>query len=120
MVADAARMIEAAEADEPIAKATAGLAIHNRLGDVFRMREAREREWAKAVNFLQAALASEEFEAYSVKKCRALKEVIETYLIRHGALDSEDLVAFRSFLRQHGFDPWKALSESNGITEHAE
>src|SRR5205085_10600425 len=56
------QMVEAASAGEAIDLANLGQQLRAHLRELWRLRKAREEEWAEVLNFLQSALAGQVFE----------------------------------------------------------
>ena len=99
-------------ASDEFAAADAGIALSKELSDLWILRDLREAEWAAALNFLQSALAREEFERFQIEKCEAVRKVVEDVLAA-GLVDDEDVGRVRRTLREAGLDPWKAISQQD-------
>jgi hypothetical protein len=104
------QMEEAAAGDSPMAIATAGCALRQHLRELWRLRKAREDEWAEVLNFLQTALSREPFEKLTVEQCKIVGRVIEDHLAL-GAVSDDQPTNVRQLLREAGFDPWKGISQ---------
>ena len=105
----AAQLVEAAIDMDAMAMSESGIALSNELKTLWSLRDVREKEWAEALNFLQTALALEEFEKFPSEKCEAIKNAVEEVLAG-GSIDDDDVKRLRRILRNAGFDPWKAIS----------
>jgi hypothetical protein len=102
-------MTEAATTSDPLKLADAGLSLRKRLQELWRLRKAREDEWAEVLNFLQSALSGA-FERFTVVQCNAVARVIEDHLAQ-GAVDDDQPSKVRRMLREAGLDPWRAISQ---------
>jgi hypothetical protein len=105
----AARLADASQRDDPMEQAIVGSDLSDSLQALWKLRSLREQEWAEVVNFLQSALAQEEFERFTPGHCRAVRQVLADFLAG-GAVDPEDVIRARLILREAGFDPWKAVA----------
>ncbi len=105
----AARLIDSCGRAEPMEQAIAGSELSDELQALWSLRGVREEEWAEVLNFLQSALAQEEFERFRASQCEAVRRVVVDHLAG-GAVDPEDVIHVRMILRETGLDPWKAVS----------
>lgn len=106
---EASRMVAAAQSQDPMELATAGMSLSDVLDSLWQLRSVRSDEWASLLNFLQGALAREEFERFSVQQCQAVSQIIDLYLAGPAVRD-EDVIQARETLQKNGLDPWKAIS----------
>jgi hypothetical protein len=105
----AVRLADVCRGGDPIDRAILGSELSDELQALWKIRGVREEEWAEVLNFLQSALAQEEFERFQSSHGEAVRQVIMDHLAG-GAVDPEDVVRVRMILRQAGLDPWKAIS----------
>jgi len=94
-------------------QAIVGSELSDELQALWNLRSVREEEWAEVLNFLQSALAQQEFERFESTHCEAVRRVVVDYLAG-GVVDPEDVVRVRMILREVGLDPWKAISSLDG------
>lgn len=92
--------------------ADSGISLSNELNELWKLRDLREAEWASVLNFLQSALAKEDFERFQSEQCDAIRNVVEEVLAA-GVVDDEDVGRVRRTLRDAGLDPWKAISQQD-------
>lgn len=109
-------MKEGAAQGKSVETAVCGAAILDDLHELWRLRRVREAEWGEIVNFLQAALAKEPFERFTVGTCDSVLKVVLEYLAG-GAVDRDDVRSARQVLKEAGLDPWKAISSPAEVTE---
>jgi hypothetical protein len=102
-------MVEAAQAADPIELANAVTDLNFLLDDLWKLREAREPDWAGALNFLQGVLKKADFEAFTPEQCKAIQEVVTNY-VGPATVNLDDVEACIEALRGAGFDPWRPIS----------
>jgi hypothetical protein len=105
----ATRFVETCRRGDVLDLAMLGFALTDELDVLWANRSVREEEWAETLNFLQSAVAQEEFERFTVSQCEAVRTVIVDHLCG-GLVDPEDVTCARLALRDGGLDPWKAIS----------
>ncbi len=106
---ESSRMLEAAQGQDAMETASAGMALSDALGSLWQRRSVRDDEWASLLSFLQAAIAKEEFEQFTVEQCQAVANVIDSFLAGPAVRD-EDVTRAREILQKSGLDPWKGIS----------
>ncbi len=106
---DVKKMEEAANEDDNMDLAIAGISLKNNLQNLWKLRELRKIEWQTILNFLQSALTQEDFENFTIKQCSAIKNIIENHL-SVGELSEYDVARTKEILRKNNFDPWLGIS----------
>ena len=104
-----ARFVDICRRDDPMEQAIVGSELSDELQALWNVRRVREEAWAQVLNFLQSALAQEEFERFQSSYCTAVQKVVVDYLAG-GGVDPEAVVRVRMILREVGLDPWKGVS----------
>ena len=102
-------MVDAAKAGDPFELSNAGFDLLNVLEELWTLRSNREANWRDLLNLLQVTLSQEHFEAYTLQKCVAVREVVCEHL-KTWTVDNEDIRSSISILRRAGLDPWKGIS----------
>lgn len=105
-------MLRLSEKGDLVGLANAGFALRDSLAQLWDLRTLREDDWGDLVNLLQAALALEEFERFSIHQCQAIRSIVVDHLAG-GVTDIDDLEAVVSLLRSVGFDPFRAISATD-------
>jgi hypothetical protein len=102
-------MVAEATVGDPMALADAMSGLQASLRELWRLRKAREDEWADVLNFLQTALSGVVPEKLSVEQSQAVGRVIDEHLAA-GVLTDDQPSEARRILRGAGLDPWRAIS----------
>ena len=90
----ATRFVEACRQGDVLELAVLGFALTDELDVLWANRSVREEEWAETLNFLQSAIAREEFERFTLAQCEAVQAVIVDHLCG-GLVDPEDVTRVR-------------------------
>lgn len=106
---EAMRMEGLAEGADLIELSNAGFALRESLADLWQLRSERESDWGDLLNFLQGALAQEQFERFRLNQCQAIRSVIVDHL-GSGVTDADDIERSLKLLCEAELDPWKAIS----------
>lgn len=106
----ASRMVAAAGVADGLELMEAGAELHDHLRGLWRLRKAREDEWAEVLNFVQSALAGEAVDSFTVEQCLLLKKIVFDHLAL-GVVDEDQPFRVRRLLREAGLDPWKGISQ---------
>ncbi len=109
----ATQFVDTCRQGDVLELAVLGFALTDELNALWANRSVREEEWAETLNFLQSAIAREEFERFTLAQCEAVQTVIVDHLCG-GLVDPEDVTRVRLMLRVCGLDPWKAISAISG------
>jgi hypothetical protein len=108
-IKDTKRMEQFAVAGDVMELAMAGMSLRDNLRELWRLRSARDDEWAAVVNFIQAALCQVEFERFTSDQCCAIRKILESHLSLN-VVGDDDVKLARRTLQHAGFDPWKGLT----------
>jgi hypothetical protein len=84
------------------------------LGQMWDLREFRERDWHSILNFLQGVLryawmVSGGFETLSARQCKAIAETI-SHNLGPSTMDRENVLSTLRTLEKAELDPWAAIS----------
>jgi hypothetical protein len=82
--------------------------LREKLQELWRLRKAREDEWAEVLNFVQGALTQAVAEQFTFEQASAVLAVIRNHLAM-GAVADHQPKQVRTILRNAGLDPWAPL-----------
>lgn len=111
--ADVARL---AEAQDPMGLACAAGVLKESLRQLWRLRRAREDDWASVLNFVQSALSRGALERLTVEQASAISTIIVEHLSA-GAVSDDQPSEVRKLLRAVGLDAWRAVSPAGNFTD---
>jgi hypothetical protein len=108
----AAAMLAAAKEEDITALFNAGRELDYQLDELWKLRAAREPDWAEVLNYLQCVLKTvrkeRKLEELSAAHCEAFQRIIHDYL-SPATTDREDVRSCVHLLKSIGFDPWRSV-----------
>jgi hypothetical protein len=105
---EAKRLVELAEASDSPGLALGVEQLTETLRHLWKLRKAREDEWAEVVNVLQGVLNQVVAEQTTAAQATALFSVIRNHLAM-GTVADHQPKQVRAILREAGLDPWAPL-----------
>ena len=106
---EAEGMIAAAEGEEPTLVSNLTFKLRDTLQDLWGLRHDREEDWSDILNALQIVLERDKVEEFSVRQCKAIREVIVDHLALK-SVDGADLEECIVVLTSSGLDPFEGAS----------
>jgi hypothetical protein len=109
----AARLVTAAEDDDPMTRLTAADELDGALSRLWDLREARDINWQAILNHTQGMLkqffADKQVETLRPEQCRPIREIVEGYL-GPSTKTADELVEVIRLIEDAGADPFGAIS----------
>jgi len=113
---EANRLLEFATAEDSISLSLSAQQLKTHLRELWRLRKAREDEWAEVVNILQGAFRHAIPESISPAQAKVIYSIIRDHLAL-GYVDNTQPKRVRAMLDAADLDPWGAIQLQDDTDE---